>query len=105
MTLIAKATSATAPALLAPNIGPRTARPNTGVADVASISERRTDRFLDVARNHGLNAFLADDPGVPNWLSTAGHHEGRLWFRWFLAETLPERPRAEVVPFSSFSTR
>jgi histidine ammonia-lyase len=33
-------------------------------ADVASISERRTDRFLDVARNSGLNAFLADDPGV-----------------------------------------
>jgi histidine ammonia-lyase len=33
-------------------------------ADLASISERRTDRFLDVARNHGLNAFLADDPGV-----------------------------------------
>src|SRR5699024_1887653 len=25
---------------------------------------RRTDRFLDVARNRGLNAFLADDPGV-----------------------------------------
>ncbi|MFD3564784.1 histidine ammonia-lyase [Streptomyces sp. NPDC058686] len=34
------------------------------VADVASVSERRTDRFLDVARNNGLNAFLADDPGV-----------------------------------------
>ncbi|MET7665884.1 histidine ammonia-lyase [Streptomyces sp. NPDC005373] len=34
------------------------------VADVASVSERRTDRFLDVSRNHGLNAFLADDPGV-----------------------------------------
>jgi histidine ammonia-lyase len=34
------------------------------VADLASISERRTDRFLDVARNHGLNPFLADDPGV-----------------------------------------
>ena len=33
-------------------------------ADVASMSERRTDRFLDVARNRGLNAFLADDPGV-----------------------------------------
>ncbi|WP_327298836.1 histidine ammonia-lyase [Streptomyces sp. NBC_01197] len=33
-------------------------------ADVASVSERRTDRFLDVARNHGLNPFLADDPGV-----------------------------------------
>src|SRR5213075_737631 len=34
------------------------------VADVASIAERRTDRFLDKARNHGLNPFLADDPGV-----------------------------------------
>ncbi len=33
-------------------------------ADVASIAERRTDRFLDVARNHGLHPFLADDPGV-----------------------------------------
>ena len=33
-------------------------------ADVASISERRTDRFLDKARSHGLHPFLADDPGV-----------------------------------------
>jgi histidine ammonia-lyase len=33
-------------------------------ADLASMSERRTDRFLDASRNHGLNAFLADDPGV-----------------------------------------
>jgi histidine ammonia-lyase len=34
------------------------------VADVASISERRTDRFLDTDRNQGLPPFLADDPGV-----------------------------------------
>jgi histidine ammonia-lyase len=34
------------------------------VADVAGMSERRTDRFLDVARNQGLPPFLADDPGV-----------------------------------------
>ncbi|MHB1613004.1 MAG: histidine ammonia-lyase [Actinomycetes bacterium] len=34
------------------------------VADVASMSERRSDRFLDVARSHGLPAFLAGDPGV-----------------------------------------
>lgn len=34
------------------------------VADLASISERRTDRFLDVARNHGLPHFLTDNPGV-----------------------------------------
>jgi histidine ammonia-lyase len=34
------------------------------VADLAGISERRTDRFLDRSRNSGLNAFLASDPGV-----------------------------------------
>jgi histidine ammonia-lyase len=34
------------------------------VADVASMSERRTDRFLDVARNNGLPPFLADSAGV-----------------------------------------
>ncbi|WP_067804896.1 histidine ammonia-lyase [Actinomadura formosensis] len=34
------------------------------VADVASMSERRTDRLLDRGRSGGLPAFLADDPGV-----------------------------------------
>ncbi len=33
-------------------------------ADVASMSERRTDRFCDVSRNHGLPPFLAQDAGV-----------------------------------------
>ena len=40
-------------------------------ADVASMSERRTDRFLDVARNHGLPPFLAHDPGVDSGLMIA----------------------------------
>ena len=34
------------------------------VADVASISERRTDRFLDTSRSQGLPPFLADEPGT-----------------------------------------
>jgi histidine ammonia-lyase len=33
-------------------------------ADVAAMSERRTDRFLDVSRSHGLPPFLAEDAGV-----------------------------------------
>jgi histidine ammonia-lyase len=33
-------------------------------ADVASMSERRTDRMLDVSRSRGLPPFLAADPGV-----------------------------------------
>ena len=37
------------------------------------------------------------DPGHPNWVSTAGHHKGRIWFRWFLPETTPEGPVAELV--------
>jgi histidine ammonia-lyase len=34
------------------------------VADLASISERRTDRLLDKSRSHGLPAFLAAEAGV-----------------------------------------
>jgi histidine ammonia-lyase len=33
-------------------------------ADVASMSERRTDRMLDVSRSRGLSPFLTDDAGV-----------------------------------------
>jgi histidine ammonia-lyase len=41
------------------------------VADVASMSERRTDRMLDPARSHGLPAFLAWDAGVDSGLMIA----------------------------------
>ncbi len=41
------------------------------VADVASMSERRTDRMLDPARNHGLPAFLAHNAGVDSGLMIA----------------------------------
>ncbi len=34
------------------------------VAELASISERRTDRILDPARSAGLPAFLAPNPGL-----------------------------------------
>ncbi|MGO9873673.1 MAG: DUF1214 domain-containing protein [Acidimicrobiia bacterium] len=36
------------------------------------------------------------DPGQPNWLSTAGHRRGVLFFRWFLAEETPTTPVARV---------
>jgi histidine ammonia-lyase len=47
-------------------------------ADVASISERRTDRFLDPARSHGLPAFLADDPGVDSGLMIAQYTQAAI---------------------------
>ncbi|MDT9593377.1 histidine ammonia-lyase [Nocardioides zeae] len=47
-------------------------------ADVAGISERRTDRFLDRARNHGLPPFLADDPGVDSGLMIAQYTQAAI---------------------------
>lgn len=41
------------------------------IADVASMSERRTDRFLDKARNNGLPPFLAHEVGVDSGLMIA----------------------------------
>lgn len=49
-----------------------------GVADVASISERRTDRFLDVHRNRGLPPFLADDPGIDSGLMIAQYTQAGI---------------------------
>ena len=41
---------------------------------------------------------IADrDPGHPNWVSTAGHRRGRIWFRWFLPSETPTRPSTRVV--------
>ncbi|MGZ0713162.1 histidine ammonia-lyase (plasmid) [Coraliomargarita sp. W4R53] len=41
------------------------------IADVASISERRTDRALDPTRSHGLPPFLAHEVGVDSGLMIA----------------------------------
>jgi len=40
-------------------------------------------------------------PRHPNWVSTAGHSSGRIWFRWFLPTETPEQPEVEVVPVAS----
>ncbi len=47
-------------------------------ADLASVAERRTDRLLDRARNHGLPAFLADDPGVDSGYMIAQYTQAAL---------------------------
>jgi histidine ammonia-lyase len=47
-------------------------------ADAASISERRTDRFLDKARSHGLPPFLAADPGVDSGHMIAQYTQAAL---------------------------
>ena len=37
-----------------------------------------------------------EDPGVPNWLDTAGHRDGLLTYRWFWPESDPT-PSSRVV--------
>ena len=47
-------------------------------ADVASMSERRSDRMLDAHRSHGLPPFLADDPGVDSGLMIAQYTQAGI---------------------------
>jgi hypothetical protein len=69
-------------------------------------AESLDTRFQRVHLNSG-QAVLRDDgsfrlvvahadPGVPNWISTAGHEHGTMGLRWVLADALPE-PKTRVV--------
>jgi histidine ammonia-lyase len=48
------------------------------IADVASMSERRTDRLLDVHRNYGLPPFLAHQAGVDSGLMIAQYSQAAM---------------------------
>ncbi|WP_420619997.1 DUF1214 domain-containing protein [Candidatus Poriferisocius sp.] len=41
-----------------------------------------------------------EDPGLPNWIETAGHSLGTMSFRWVRAAETPQ-PQCRVVPLSS----
>ena len=43
------------------------------------------------------------DPGVPNWLDTAGHPIGAAFVRWLCADGLPPRPSATVVKLADLT--
>ena len=47
-------------------------------SEVASISERRTDRMLDPAHSNGLPAFLTPDPGVNSGFMLAQYTQASL---------------------------
>jgi histidine ammonia-lyase len=48
------------------------------LADLSSMSERRTDRMLDKNRSHGLPPFLAADAGVDSGLMIAQYTQAGL---------------------------
>jgi hypothetical protein len=49
----------------------------------------------------GMVRFVVSqrDPGVPNWLDTAGYPEGSLFGRWTQCDEYPESLTATVIPF------
>ncbi len=66
-------------------------------------------RYFRVWTNKGMATYEPDgsvrivvaheDPGVPNWIETAGHARGTMCFRWIGASEHPE-PQTKVVPLS-----
>jgi histidine ammonia-lyase len=48
------------------------------VSELCAISERRTDRMLDVARSHGLPPFLSPDAGVNSGLMIAHYTQAAM---------------------------
>jgi hypothetical protein len=49
-------------------------------------------------------AIAHDDPGIENWLDTAGHRAGMATYRWVLTTTEPA-PVCEVVPLAEVAAR
>lgn len=47
--------------------------------------------------------IAARDPRVPNWVSTADHPSGWIWFRWFLAKELQPQPRTRLAPLAELA--
>ena len=45
-----------------------------------------------------------NDPGLPNWIETAGHTSGTMCFRWIRAEEHPQ-PRTRVVKLAELPSR
>ena len=45
-----------------------------------------------------------EDPGIANWLDTAGHAEGIVFYRWNGARAAPGRPRVQVLKRSDLES-
>ncbi len=64
-------------------------------------------RYHRVSLNHAQTQLEPDgsfrlvvahrDPGMPNWISTAGHREGVVFCRWLQADATPDQPTTRVV--------
>jgi hypothetical protein len=64
-------------------------------------------RYHRVSLNHAQVQLETDgsfrlvvahrDPGLPNWIETAGHREGLVFCRWLQSDEMPEQPASRVI--------
>ena len=58
----------------------------------------RNNREIVVDDDGSWSLSIApSDPGTDNWLDTAGHHEGFVYFRWQLADGVPPPIDATII--------
>lgn len=64
-----------------------------------------TNAHLATYQDDGLLRIVVShvDPGVPNWIETAGHESGTMCFRWVKATSAPQ-PQSRVVPVDTLRT-
>ncbi len=57
--------------------------------------------FLTVPDSDGKYRYVVahEDPGVPNWLDTAGRLEGTMFLRWTACSETPENVETAIVKF------
>ncbi len=57
--------------------------------------------FLTVPDSDGKYRYVVanEDPGVPNWLDTAGRLEGTMFLRWTVCNETPEYVNTTIVKF------
>ena len=79
----------------------RLRRLQRGVADAAASLEEVTDYVNHTVHKNKHTAHYAQsgrvrivvahsDPGHPNWIETAGHHNGTMCWRWIGASEHPD---------------
>lgn len=61
-----------------------------------SISLNKTQLVRDASDRYRI-VIAHRDPGLPNWLDTAGQRTGTIFWRFMLPEEPPEAPHARVV--------
>ena len=54
--------------------------------------------------DHSVRLIVAhEDPGLPNWIETAGHHCGTMCFRWVRAKDNPQ-PQTRLIKLDSLKS-